>query len=214
MGDYSVVLLEGDVVNVLKIPAEQTYEWILKKHYAQRLPSISHAFGLYENSLLLGIVTFGVPASPFLCRGICGDEYKHLVLELNRLVITEGVKNGASFIVANAFKHLPQSIVVSYADTAMGHIGYVYQATNWIYTGATKERTDMYAGDGRHSRHNKGQSNIRQPRSSKHRYVYFVKCGKGIKSALKYPVLPYPKGESRRYDASYQPTAQCVMVFG
>ena len=26
-------------------------------------------------------------------------------------------------------------IVVSYADTSKGHVGYVYQATNFIYTG-------------------------------------------------------------------------------
>ena len=29
--------------------------------------------------------------------------------------------------------------MVSYADSGMNHCGYIYQATNWIYTGATKE---------------------------------------------------------------------------
>jgi hypothetical protein len=39
------------------------------------------------------------------------------------------------------------TIVVSYADTAMGHIGYIYQASNFLFTGTTKERTDMAGED-------------------------------------------------------------------
>jgi predicted ATP-dependent Lon-type protease len=96
-------------------------------------------------------------------------------------------------------------IVVSYADMAQEHVGYIYQATNWHYTGATKERTDMLAGDGKHSRHNFGNSSMRQTRSSKHRYIFFVGSKterKEMKKALRYKVEPYPKGESKRYDAS------------
>ena len=37
----------------------------------------------------------------------------------------------------------PQAIV-SYADTSQGHHGYIYQATNWIYTGLSAKRTERY----------------------------------------------------------------------
>ena len=90
---------------------------------------------------------------------------------------------------------LPQpKIVVSYADTEMGHHGYVYQATNFIYTGSTKERTDMAGEEGRHSRHNKGVRENRVDRSAKHRYVFFVgnkKEKKRMMQNLKIPVIPY-----------------------
>lgn len=33
-------------------------------------------------------------------------------------------------------------ILVSYADSAQGHHGYIYQATNWIYTGISAKRTE------------------------------------------------------------------------
>ena len=94
-------------------------------------------------------------------------------------------------------------IIVSYSDTGVGHHGYIYQACNFLYTGATKERTDIYTGDGKHSRHYTDEDmscGYRQVRSAKHRYVYFCTHLKSEKDewrrALKYPVQPYPKGDN------------------
>ncbi len=46
-------------------------------------------------------------------------------------------------------------IIVSYADTSQNHHGYIYQATNWIYTGLTKKNTDKFDinNPNKHSRH-------------------------------------------------------------
>ena len=159
-------------------------EWLLKRHYAHRLPSISFAFGLVDEREIIGVCTFGIPASPSLCRGICGEKYKSLVLEFNRLIIEEGSPhNSASYLIGNSIKLLPSPrILVSYADTGQGHIGYVYQATNWLYTGLTQERTDIFAGKSKHSRHydKNGDYSKRQFRSAKHRYILFHKCSKEI----------------------------------
>ena len=160
-------------MQVLPIKPEEAYPWLLEKHYARRIPQIMHAFGLYDDAQLVGVITYGIPASPMLCIGVCGKEHASQVLELNRLCLQNNEKNQSSFLVANSIKLLPKpSIVVSYADTGKGHVGYVYQATNFLFTGTTKERTDMAAGEGKHSRHGKDPS-IRQFRSAKHRYVYF-----------------------------------------
>lgn len=189
---------------VLPIKAEEATPWILEKHYAKRLPNIVHAFGLYENKVLIGVVTYGIPASNNLCEGICGKDHKEFVIELNRLCLLNNEKNQSSFLVAHSLKMLPKpKIVVSYADTAQGHIGYVYQATNFLFTGTTKERTDMSAGNGKHSRHGTDPS-IRQNRSAKHRYIYFhgTKTDKKMfLRTLNYDVLPYPKGKTKQYDA-------------
>jgi hypothetical protein len=192
-------------MQVLPIQPYEVEPWLLEKHYAKRMPSISYAFGLYEKNELIGICTYGMPASPFLCIGVCGPENKSLVLELNRLCINDGLKNAASFLVSKSLKMLPNpTVVVSYADTAMGHVGYIYQATNFLFTGTTKERTDMASDDGKHSRHNKGDKTNRVHRSSKHRYIFFVGTKhqkKKLLEALRYEVLPYPKGDSKKYDA-------------
>jgi hypothetical protein len=137
--------------------------------------------------------------------GVCGPENKDIVLELNRLCIEDGLKNAASMLVGQSLQMLPKpSIVVSYADTEMNHVGYVYQATNFIFTGTTKERTDMAGLDGKHSRHNFGDSENRINRSAKHRYIYFVgsrKQKQTLKDQLRYEIHPYPKGESEKYNA-------------
>ena len=191
-------------MKVIPIKPEETYQWLLHKHYAKRIPQIMYAFGLYQDMNLIGVVTYGIPASPALCMGVCGDEWASKVLELNRLCLEENAKNQSSFLVANSIKLLPKpSIIVSYADSAQGHVGYVYQATNFLFTGTTKERTDMGGRDGKHSRHSKDPS-IRVFRSAKHRYIYFhgnKKEKKILNQALNYDVQPYPKGETKRYDS-------------
>lgn len=96
-------------------------------------------------------------------------------------------------------------ILISYADTDMNHIGYIYQATNWIYTGLTKARTDKYVEGNKHSRHyDKTQTNqLRKVRSAKHRYIYFCTKNKKIRKLylnnLKYKIENYPKGNNSNY---------------
>jgi hypothetical protein len=120
-------------------------DWLLNKHYAKRMCSISYAFGLYIDGVLNGVCTFGMPPSSNLAESICGEDYKENVLELNRLVVNDGIpKNALSFFVANAIKKLPNNkIIVSFADANMSHNGYIYQATNFIYTGVSSNTTKL-----------------------------------------------------------------------
>jgi hypothetical protein len=202
-----------DKYQVKSIDTYLTKEWLLKKHYAKRIPSISYSFGLFENNIMVGIMTIGKPASNALCIGVCGIEYSKYVFELNRLCVNDGLeKNVLSYFLSNSFKLIKDNlIIISYADTSQGHHGYIYQATNWIYTGKTKERTDIGFENGKHSRHydkNLDKSH-RKNRSSKHRYIYFLgKMKKEFKEKLNYLTEPYPKGDNKRYDASFSPTLQ------
>ena len=184
-------------LEIKQISYDETKDLILNVHYAKRMPSISFAYGLFKDNEMIGIVTYGSPASPFLCKGICGEKHKHNVIELNRLVLVNNEKNEASYLIANSLKMLPKpKIVVSYADTAHNHSGVVYQATNFLFTGTTKGRTDQASANGKHSRHSLGDRQNRVYRSPKHRYVIFV-CSKKQKKiymeALNYTVQPYPK---------------------
>jgi hypothetical protein len=207
------------LMKVLPIKNEETYPWLLQKHYAKRIPQIMFAFGLYEENQLVGVVTYGIPASPALCMGICGKEYADKVLELNRVCLMNNDKNQASFLVANSIKLLPKpTIIVSYADTGKGHIGYVYQATNFLYTGLSANRVD-WTVKGLEHKHSKtlsdgmtlesikekyGDDFYYTERSRKHRYIYFhgnKTQKKAMNNLLKYGIEPYPKGNSQKYDS-------------
>lgn len=202
--------LHADGKEVRRINKEDVTPFLLNIHYARRLPNITDAFGLYLDGELIGVVTYGIPASPSLCQGLAGEENKLNVRELNRLVILPEYngKNYASYLVSHSLKMLENNTyVVSYADTAWTHVGYIYQACNFLYTGKTKERTDIYTGEGKHSRHytdEERDSRKRQFRSAKHRYVYLVgdkKTRKNMLKSLNYEVINgYPKGDEVKYD--------------
>ena len=108
-------------LTVKRIAYEDTKTFILNIHYARRMPCVQYAFGLFDCDYPypVGVVTYGQPASPSLCKGIAGEENRKNVLELNRLVLYPEYngENYASFLVANSLKQLPHgTFVVSYAD--------------------------------------------------------------------------------------------------
>jgi hypothetical protein len=101
--------------------------------------------------------------------------------------------------------------LVSYADPAQGHLGTIYQATGWVYTGLS-QATPLYdIGNGRryHSRslsHSFGSHGLAHfqrhgidvklvPQAAKHRYLYFL--DPAWRARLRAPELPYPKKEER-----------------
>lgn len=202
---------EKERLSVRRISYDDTKVFILNIHYARRMPCIQFAFGLFDGDYPypVGVVTYGQPASAPLCKGIAGEENRKHVLELNRLVLYPEYNGGnyASYLVSKSLKMLPNhTFVVSYADWGgWHHVGYVYQATNWIYTGCTKPRTDKYSESG-HARHYTKGETRRQYRTAKHRYVYLVGTKKDVKrmrQELNYPVIrEYPKGTSEHYDVT------------
>ena len=184
--------------SVHKISYEDTKPFILNIHYAKRMPSvIQYSYGLFEKSNLVGIITYGIPAPPPLCKGIAEENNKKIVLELSRLVLKNNKKNEASMLVGKSIRLLPKpKIIVSYADTKQNHVGYIYQATNFLFTGTTKPRTDMAGKNGKHSRHHLGDKTKRVFRSAKHRYIFINANKTERKKLLKqinYKIMEYPK---------------------
>lgn len=192
---------------VTEISHKEAIDFLLPRHYSGRTPPISKAYGWTVDGKLQAVCTFGKPSSPSLCTGICGEKWSGSVYELNRLCREEDFNEPLSAFVSACLRRLRVMnwIIVSYSDTQMTHHGYIYQATNFLYTGMTKERTDRYSGAGKHSRHydKNAECEIRQVRSSKHRYIYFCTRDRKLKKEwqrdLKYPILPYPKGDQQNY---------------
>jgi hypothetical protein len=206
-------------MRVVQIERKDCAEFILNIHYAKRWPSISFAYGLFDGEELIGVCTFGTPASSPLRVGIAGSDYASDVLELNRLCLKYNRRNEASFLVGRSLRLLPENkIVVSFADIGQGHLGTVYQATNFIYCGLSAKRTDWKVKGKEHlhgqtiadefrgvknraqaMREKYGSDFYLAPRSRKHRYIYITggnKFKNDIKRSLKYKVESYPKQEA------------------
>lgn len=165
---------------------------ILNVHYAKRWPSISYAFGLFREDSLVGVVTYGTPPSAPLRNGVAGKDHASQVLELNRLCLVDNLRNEASMLVGRSLRLLPKDkIVVSFADTAQGHIGVVYKAANFRYFGLSAKRTDWKVRGKEHlhgqtiadefrgvikraqaMRDKYGDDFYLAPRARKHRYIF------------------------------------------
>lgn len=214
-----------DKYRVQSIKTEECKEWFLKKHYAKRIPNSIYTFGLYEGSLLQGVVSYGMTANNNLNEII--KDVK--AIELNRLVINGDVdKNALSFFVSQSLNMLPKPIIViSYADSGQGHHGYIYQATNWIYTGLGKGDYEFKKNGRQYHRKNiydlLGTGSLENAREHgyevvkvmpKHRYIFLVCSKKQKKKMIKqlpWQIEPYPKGINTRYDAGYKPTTQAIL---
>lgn len=195
---------------IYRIEPAQVSDIIVGRHYLHRKGPCSFAFALYHKGQVLGAITYGTPSSAPLRVGICGKDEANNVIELTRLWTRDDTpKNSESFLIGNTIKMVDKDIIVSFADQAQGHLGYVYQATNWIYTGLSAKRTDWTVEGldlhGQTLADKYSASEIREKygdrfslkeRSRKHRYIYF-NCNKRRKKELRgkllYPVLEYPK---------------------
>ena len=218
----SKTAVTSSAFSVSPISYSQAMEWCITKHYARRKPMYQFAYGLIKNGNIVGIVVYGRPPvqiekSVFTSK--INLDYK--VYELTRLVIQTKDKNAASFLIGNSLNLLPKNnIVVSYADSNMNHCGIVYQATNWIYTGANKAHDSEYIIDGR-KMHPKSiterfgitaiakwakENNIETVKpKEKHRY-FFINANKRTKKEmiqkLRYAIIKkYPKCHKKMYDA-------------
>tara|TARA_R100000231_G_scaffold128569_1_gene99692 strand:- start:2414 stop:3100 length:687 start_codon:yes stop_codon:yes gene_type:complete len=221
--------------SVISIKSNETYDWILNKHYLKRLPSISYSFGLYHKNELVGVCTFGNAITNVMKISICGKKYMNYVYELNRLCTNDDLhKNANSYFLGRIFRLLPKPlIIVSYADKSIGHNGYVYQATNFMFTGKTHTQLDWKL-KGSENIHNRtlidefvnqknrvkklkekyGDRLYQIKREPKYRYIKFLGSKKQIKIFNKnkrFKCLDYPKGKNIKYDASFKPKTQIDM---
>lgn len=203
-----MVALESYEIRI--IPYSQAMDVIVREHYLHRKAPCSVAFGLFIGEQIKGVVCYGTPSSAPLRSGIAGPEHAFNVIELTRLWVCDSVpRNGESFLIGRTLGKSGKEIVVSFAEIQQGHIGVVYQATNWIYTGLSAKRTNWTIdGVSKHCqtladkytsaqiREEFGDRFSLQERPRKHRYIYINAKGyrrKEILKSLRYPSLPYPK---------------------
>lgn len=197
-----------------RIPNKRAIEMVVANHYLHRASPAMFAFGLFDDLHMVGCIIYGKPANQQLCKGVCGIEESSHVIELTRLWIEDDTpKNTESFLIGNSLKMLPPQydVIVSYAEINAGHVGTIYQATNWLYTGLSDKHIEWRL-DGQTNKHGRhlfdehgglenakkfyGDRLLRVERGRKHRYVMLrgsKSRRKSLLSKLRYEVKPYPK---------------------
>lgn len=198
-------------LEVRPIPLTVARTMVEKHHYLHSLPGGTRlALGVFVRERLLGAITLGVGPynAPSLVSGATPDDY----LTLTRLWLSGDLpRNSESrvlgIVLRSLRRHTTIKFLISYADPSQGHLGIIYQATNWLYTGLSEAMPLYELGDGRarHSRsvsHAYGSHSVEYlrshgvpvrliPQAAKHRYMYFV--DPTWQKNLLVPVLPCPK---------------------
>lgn len=199
-----------EAYQIRQISYAEAMDVIVREHYLHRRAPCSVAFGLFLGDAIKGVVCYGTPSSAPLRSGIAGPEHANNVVELTRLWVCDSVpRNGESYLIGNTVRKAGKEIVVSFAEIQQGHVGIVYQATNWIYTGLSAKRTnwtidgvskhcqtlaDKYTAEEIRAKY--GERFSLQDRPRKHRYVFINAKGRRnaeLLSALRYKPEPYPK---------------------
>nr|ABZ06037.1 hypothetical protein ALOHA_HF4000005H07ctg1g5 [uncultured marine microorganism HF4000_005H07] len=184
---------------------------LLRNHYLHTMPGGTRlAFGVFSGDRLMGAATLGV--GPFNVHRLVAGATREDCLVLTRLWLADDLpKNSESRALAVILRSLARDtsvkFLVTYADPTVGHVGIIYQATGWLYTGMSEPSVLYDIGDGvlRNSRtlghaygtrssryfseHGVELKGLRQ--EAKHRYSYFLNSK--WRKRLRVPVQPYPK---------------------
>jgi hypothetical protein len=198
-------------VTIKPVPFVVAKRLIERNHYLHTFPGGTKlAFGVFIDNHIHGAISLG--AGPANAYSLVYRAQPDDCLVLTRLWVSDELpRNSESKIISIVIRALKQNthikFLVSYADPSHGHVGTIYQATNWLYIGLSEAMPLFDLGDGiaRQSRslaHGFGTHSVKHlidcginvtlvPQSCKHRYIYFL--DPSWRTRLKPSVLPYPK---------------------
>ena len=132
---------------IQKISNELAKEKIIKNHYTHKWTIAELCIGLYLTSnpdkfdfpSLVGVIVFGPTAGANVCKSISKLLKPKELWELKRLWLTDSCpKNSESWFISQSIDYIKKNYsnikcLISYADPDAGHIGTIYQASNWLY---------------------------------------------------------------------------------
>ena len=199
---------------------------VMRWHYSRAMPAGKLVrVGVWEENNFVGAILYGSGANRHLARpfGLQGTQ----ACELVRVALASGRTHPTSRCLGVSLKMLRRQspgiqLVVSYADTKEGHLGVIYQATNWIFLGGSSQPYLKVLGKVEHprtlhARYGRGGQQIAWLRAhidpnarrvempDKLKYVYAF--AKSLREQLEAISKPYPKcvGSSDGAAPGFQP---------
>lgn len=189
---------------------------VMHWHYSKRMPATIQKpvkIGVWEGGRFIGVIVFACGSSSGLHKPY--DIEKMEICELVRVAL-DSHKTPVTQIIASGIKMLKREnpglrLIVSFADTNHEHIGTIYQAGNWVYTGQSSESTvyidkkgheyharniGTYTGKDKHGvkKYNRKDMVREEKRPGKHRYLYPL--DRAMRKQITPLARPYPKRET------------------
>ena len=202
-----------DQIEIKPISPTVAKTLVVQHHYQHSYPGGTKlSFGVFLGSQLKGAITLGIGS--YLAHSLVDQATLDDCLTLTRMWLSDSLPHNSeskalSLVLRSLRRYTGMKFIITYADPLIGHVGTVYQATGWLYTGLSSATPLYDIGDGisRHSRtlaHSLGSHSIRYlsqhglyvklvPQLPKHRYIKFLDVKWQYR--LLVPVLPYPKKE-------------------
>ncbi|HBI7084864.1 TPA: hypothetical protein K8M77_000335 [Clostridium perfringens] len=149
--------------DIQEISKERALEMVTKFHYSNTLPTLNKIFlGFFLEGELVGMVTLGWGTRPLhtikkLFPSLDTKDY----FEIGRMCMTEDMpRNSESQMLSQMVKWLKVNkpklkVIFTWADGMLGKVGYVYQASNFLYAGQVESEIYLHNGVKIHPRQTK-----------------------------------------------------------
>lgn len=210
---------------VKEIDKNTTLDMIQKYHYSDTLPRLNKSFvGFYLNAELVGVVTLGWGTRPVhTIKKIFPSLESKDYFEIGRMCMTEEMPRNSESQMLKALinwlkiNYPEKKVLFTWADGMLGKVGYVYQASNFLYAGYVGGEFYIKDGVKIHPRQTRAlfgiegdsrktvrptleqmkEHNIKHYKGKQFRYVFFL-CSKSerkrlIKESLVNLNINYPK---------------------
>lgn len=200
------------------VSVSDVQEFAIRYHYTHAARNALWRWGLWSGPVLLGIVAYNLPTRS-VCESVFGAEHYAHVWHMTRLALSDKApRNSESRLIGGSLREIRRHhpgcwAVLTYADIALGHTGFVYQATNALYTGTGGDPVFHLDENGlRRGTYLSGNVNAERARQlgwtrhlgpAKHRYLYLLGSRtqkRHLRSLLQLQQLPYPKPDDEGDD--------------
>ena len=180
-------------------------------HYAKSVPVNTFGYSVFnKKDEWCGVILYGNGATNNIAVPF-GLNQGH-VIELVRMALN-GKQGSTSKCMAISLRlikiHTPNTkLIVSYADSEKGHVGSIYQATNWYYIGYSTDTNLVINGKREHRRtlgSRYGTSSIEKLKDkglkvelikTKPKWKYIYPIDKSLLNLCKSLSKPYPKKQA------------------
>ena len=170
-------------------------------HYSKTMPAGKTVrIGVWEDSRFVGAVIFGAGSGNMTNGEQYGLAKTHRMAELCRVALASR-RTPTTRIISIAIKMLRSNspklrMIISFADPRQGHIGTIYQAGGWVYTGTSAVDYEYYVqGRWRHHRSATSRQSVKgvKSRPLPGKYRYLMPLDTQIADAVQTLSRPYPK---------------------
>jgi hypothetical protein len=135
---------------VVDISQSEAREFIHEHHYSKSCPNTSvarHGLMRFADEELRGVAMW-LPPTKVAAQSVAGERWREVLCLTRFCIHPDAPANAASFLLGRSMRLLDRKrwpFLLTYADTAVGHHGGIYLATNWKRVGEVRAG-DVWVG--------------------------------------------------------------------